>query len=128
MNSMKRQKDMTLEEEVPRSIGAQYATGKKRNSTRRNEEAEPKWKQLLGVDVSGGESKVQCCREQCCIGTWNIRSTNQGKLKVVQKERARVNIDISGNGQKWVNLIQEPLYLSCCIQNAALACNLNNEE
>ena len=98
MNSMKRQKYMTLEEEVPRSIGAQYATGKKRNSTRRNEEAEPKWKQLLGVDVSGGESKVQCCREQCCIGTWNIRSMNQGKLKVVQKERARVNIDISGNG------------------------------
>ena len=89
---------MTLEEEVPRSIGAQYATGKKRNSTRRNEEAEPKWKQLLGVDVSGGESKVQCCREQCCIGTGNIRSMNQGKLKVVQKERARVNIDISGNG------------------------------
>ena len=106
MNSMKRQKDMTLEEEVPRSIGAQYATGKKRNSTRRNEEAEPTWKQLLGVDVSGGESKVQCCREQCCIGTWNIRSTNQGKLKVVQKERARVNIDISGNGQKWVNLFR----------------------
>ena len=53
MNSIKRQKDMTLEE-VPRSICAQYATGERTNSSRRNEEAEPKCKQLLGVDVSAG--------------------------------------------------------------------------
>ena len=58
MNSMKRQKDMTLKDELPRSVGAQYATGERRNSSRRNEEAESKWKQHPAVDVSGGESKV----------------------------------------------------------------------
>ena len=59
MNSMKRQKDMTLRDEFPRSLGAQYATGEEwRNSSRRNEEAEPKQKQCPVVDVSGGESKV----------------------------------------------------------------------
>ena len=50
-------------------------------------------KQHLVVDVSGGESKVQCCKEQYCMGTWNVRSMNQGKLKVVKQEMARVNID-----------------------------------
>ena len=70
MNSMKRQKDMTLKNELPRSVGAQYATGEEwRNSSRRNEEAEPKQKQCSGVDVSGGESKVQCCEEQYSVGT-----------------------------------------------------------
>ena len=59
MNSMKRQKDRTLKDELPRSVGAQYATGEElRNSSRRNEEAEPKQKQRPAVDVSGGESKV----------------------------------------------------------------------
>ena len=59
MESMKRQKDRTLKDELPRLVGAQYATGKKwRNSSRRNEEAEPKCKQRPVVDVSGGESKV----------------------------------------------------------------------
>ena len=59
MNSMKRQKDMTLKEELHRSVGAQYATGQKqRNSSRRNEEAEPKWKQCPVVDVTGDGSKV----------------------------------------------------------------------
>ena len=59
MNSMKRQKDRTLEDELPRSVGAQYATGDQwRNNSRKNEEAEPKWKQYPGMDVSGGESKV----------------------------------------------------------------------
>ena len=56
---MKRQKDMTLKDELLRSVGAQYATGgEQRNSSRRNEEAEPKWKQYPAVDVSGGESRV----------------------------------------------------------------------
>ena len=65
VNDMKRQKDMTLNEELPRSVGAQYTTGEKqRNSSRRNEEAGPKRKQRPVVDVSGGESKVQCCKEQ----------------------------------------------------------------
>ena len=59
MNNMKRQKDMTLKDELPRSVGAQYATGEEWiNSSRRNEEAEPKQKQLPAVDVSGGESRV----------------------------------------------------------------------
>ena len=74
MNSMKRQKDMTLKDELPRSVGAQYATGEEqKNSSRRNEETEPKQKQHPAVDASGGESKVRCCKEQYCIGTWNIR-------------------------------------------------------
>ena len=59
MNNMKRQKDMTPENEPPRSVGAQYASGEEwRNSSRRNEKAEPKWKQRPAVDVSAGESKV----------------------------------------------------------------------
>ena len=57
------------------------------------------------MDVSGGESKVWCCKEQCCIGTWNIRSMNQGKLEVVKQEMARVNIDILGiNELKWTRV------------------------
>ena len=80
MNSMKRQKDMTPEDEPPMLEDVQYATGEEqRNSSRKNEETKPKWKQCPVVDVSGGESKVQCCKEQYCIGTWNIRSMNQGK-------------------------------------------------
>ena len=57
------------------------------------------------MDASGGESKVWCCKEQCCIGTWNIRSMNQGKLEVVKQEMARVNIDILGiNELKWTRV------------------------
>ena len=75
MNSMKRQKDMTLKDELFRSVGAQYATGQEwRNSSRKNEEDEPKQKQSLVVDVTGDGSKVQCCKEQYCIGTWTVRS------------------------------------------------------
>ena len=60
MNSMKGQKDMTLKDELPRSVRAQYASREeqKKNSPRRNEEAEPKWKQHPVVDVTGGESTV----------------------------------------------------------------------
>ena len=86
---------MTLKDEpLPpnRSVGVQYATGKEqRNSSRRNEESEPKQSQSPVVDVSGSESKVQCCKEQYCIGSWNVRP-----LKVVKKEMARVNTDILG--------------------------------
>ena len=57
------------------------------------------------MDVFGGESKVQCCKEQYCIGTWNVRSMNQGKLGMVKQEIARVNIDILGiSEQKWVGM------------------------
>ena len=85
MNSMKRQKDRTLKDELPRSVGAQYATGDQwRNNSRKNEETEPKQKQHPVVDGTGDGSKVRCYKEQCCIGTWNVRSMNQGKLDVVK--------------------------------------------
>ena len=71
---------------------------------------EPKQKQHPVVEVTGDGSKVRCCKEQYCIGTWNVRSMNQGKLEVVKQEIARVNIDILGiskpNGLEWVNLTQ----------------------
>ena len=86
-----------LKEKLPRSVGAQYATGDQwRNNSRKNEGMEPKQKQYPDVDVTGDRSKVQCCKEQYCIGTWNVRSMNEGKLKVVKQEMARVNINILG--------------------------------
>ena len=103
MNSMKRQKDMTLKDELPRLVGAQYVTGEEqRNSSRRNEGAEPKQKQHPVVDVSGSESKVQCYKEQYCIGIWNVKSMNQGKLEVVKQEMTTMNIDVLGISElKW---------------------------
>ena len=87
MNSMKKQKDRTLKDELPRSVGAQYATGDQwRNNSRKNEDTEPKHKQCPVVDVTGNGSKVRCCKEQYCIGTWNVRSMNQGKLGMVKQE------------------------------------------
>ena len=121
MNSMKRQKDRTLKEELPRLVGAQYATGQKqRNSSRRNKEVKPKWKQCPVVDVSGDESKVWCCKEQYCIGTWNVRSMNQGKFNSVdyyiyycQQESIRRNgVALIVNKRVW---------------NAVLGCNLKND-
>ena len=94
---MKRQKDRTLKDELPRSVGAQYAAEDQwRNNSRKNEETEPKQKQHPVVDVTGDRSKVQCCKEQYCIGTQNVRSMNQGKLEVVKQEMARVNVEILG--------------------------------
>ena len=91
MNSMKRQKDRTLKDELPRLVGTQYATGDKwRNNSRKNEELEPRQKQHPVVDVTGDRSKVQCYKEQYCIETWNIRSMNQGKLEVVKQKIAGV--------------------------------------
>ena len=91
MNSMKRQNDRILKEELPRSVGAHYATGDQwRNNPRKNDGMEPKQKQHPVVDVTGDRSKVQCCKEQYCRGTWNVRSMNQGKLEVVKQEMARV--------------------------------------
>ena len=57
---------------------------------------EPNQTKYPVVDVTGDRSKVRCCKEQCCIGTWNVRSTNQGKLEVVKEDMARVNVDILG--------------------------------
>ena len=77
MNSMKRQKDRTLKDELPRSVGAQYATGDQwRNNSRENEGMEPKQNQYPVVDRTGDRSKVQFCKEQYCIGTWNVRFLN----------------------------------------------------
>ena len=81
MDNMKRQKDRTLKDELPRAVGAQYATGDQwRNNSRKSEETEPKQKQHPVVDVTGDGSKVRCCKEQYGIGT-----LNQGKLEVVKQ-------------------------------------------
>ena len=82
VGSLKRQKDRKLKDELPRLLGAQYATGEQfRNNSRENEETEPKQKQHPVVDVTGNGSKVQCYKEHYCLGTWNIRSMNQGIIK-----------------------------------------------
>ena len=106
MNSKKRQKDRILKDELPRLLGAQYATGDQwRNNPRNKEETEPKQKQHPVVDVTGDGSKVRCCKEHYCIGTWNVRCMNQGKLEVVKQEMARVNIDILGISKlKWTGM------------------------
>ena len=97
---------MTPKDKLPRSAGAQHATGEVwRNNSRNNEGTEPEGKQCPVVDVTGDGSKVRCCEEQYCIGTWNVRSMNQGKLEVVKQEMARVNIDILGISElKWTGL------------------------
>ena len=99
-------KGMTLKDELPRSVGAQFATGEEwRNNYRKNEETEPKQKQHPVVDGTGDRSKVQCCKEQHCIGTWNVRSMNQGKLELVKQEMARVSVDILGISElKWTGM------------------------
>ena len=149
MNSMKRQKDRTLKDELPRSVGAQCATGEEwRNNSRKNEETEPKQKQHTVVDVTGDRSKVQCCKEQYCIGTWNVRSMNQSKLEAVKQEMARVNIDILGISElKWTGMSEfnsDDHYIYYCgqeslrrkgvalrvnkrVQNAGVGCNLKND-
>ena len=153
MNNMKRQKqtnkkNRTLKDELPRSVGAQYATGDQwRTNSRKNEDTEPKQKQHSVVDVTGDGSKVQYCKKQYCIGIWNVRSMNQGKLKVVKQEIARVNTDILGISKlKWTGMDKfnsDDHYIYYCgqesprrngvalivnkrIQNAVLGCNLKN--
>ena len=97
MNSMKTEKYRTLKDELPRSVGTQYATGDQwKNNSRKNEGMDPKQKQHPAVHVTGDRSRVQCYKKQYCIGTWNVRSMNQGKLEVVKQEMARVNVDILG--------------------------------
>ena len=94
------QKGITLKDLLPNLVGAQYAKGEEwRNNSRKNEETEPK------KNNTGGGSKVQCCKEQYCIGTWNVRSMNQGKLEVVKQEKVRGNIDILGISElKWTGM------------------------
>ena len=111
-------------------------------------ETEPKQKQHPAVDVTGGGSKALCCKEQYCIGTWNVRSMNQGKLEVVKQEMARVNIDILGISElKWTGMCEfnsDDHYIYYCsqeslrrngvaitvnktVRNAVLGCNLKND-
>ena len=134
--------------ELPRSVGAQYATGDQwRNNSRKNEGMEPKQKQYPVVDVTAVRSKVQCCKEQYCIGTWNVRSMSQGKLKVVKQEMERMNVNILGIRElKWTGMgkFNSDHYIYYCRQeylrrnrvaimvnkrvwNAVLGCNLKND-
>ena len=84
-------------------VGAQCATGEEwRSISRKSEETDPKQKQHQLVDVTGDGSKAQCYKEQYCIGTWNVRSMNQGKLEVVEQDMARANINVLGISKlKW---------------------------
>ena len=120
-----------------------------------NEETEPKQKQYPVVDATGDGSRVQCCKEQYCIGTWNVRSMNQGKLEVVKQEMARVNINILGISElKWTGMGEfnsNDHYICYCAQesirrtgvaiivnktvqkmqstkDAVLGCNLKNDQ
>ena len=149
MDSMKRQKDRTPKDKLPRSVGAQYATGDQwRNNSRKNEGMEPKQKQYPVVDVTGDGSKVWCCKEQYCIGTQNVRSMSQGRLEVVKQEMARVNVNILGISKlKWTGMGEfnsDDHYIYYCGQeslrrngvaiivnkrvwNAVLGCNLKNK-
>ena len=108
---------------------------------------EPKQKEYPAVDVTGDRSKAQCCKEQYFIGTWNVRSMNQGKLEVVKQEMARVNVRILGISElKWTEMGEfnsDDHYIYYCrqkslrrngvaiivnkrVRNAVLGCNLKN--
>ena len=112
-----------------------------------NEEIEPKQKQHPVVDVTGDGSKIQCCNEQYCIGTWNVRSMNQSKLDVVKQEMSRVNVHISGirelkwtgmgefnsdddyiyyHGQESLRRNGVAIIVNKRVKNAVLGCNLKN--
>ena len=97
---MKRQKGITSEDQPPKLEGVRQATGEDwsaiANNYGKNEVVGSKQKQSSVVDVSGGESKVKCCKEKYYTGNWNVRSMNQGKLDAVKQAMARVNINILG--------------------------------
>ena len=146
---MKRQKDRFLKDELPRSVGAQYATGDQwRNNFRKKVETDSKQKQNPVVGMTGDGSKIWCCKEQYFIGTWNVMSMNQGKLEVVKQEIVSVNTDILGISElKWTGmgeLNSDNYYIYYCGQeslrrnglaiivnkrvwNAVLGCNLKND-
>ena len=145
MNILKCQKGMTLKD-----VGAQYVTGEEwRSNSRKNEEAEPKQKQHPVVVVSGDGSQVRCCKEQYCIGKWNVRSMNQGKQLEVVKQEIRVNINIleiselkwTGKGefnsedhyiyyrgQESLGRNGVALIVNKRVQNAVLGYNLKNDK
>ena len=88
-------------------VGAQYTTGEQwRNNSRKNEEMEPKQRQHPVVDVTGDGSKVLCCKEKYCTGTWNVSCMNQCKLEVIKHEMARMNVNILGISKlKWIERV-----------------------
>ena len=109
---------------------------------------EPKQKQHPAANGTGDGSNVQCCKQQYCIGTWNVRFMNQGKLELVKEEMARVNVDILGISElRWTGmgeLNSDGHYIYYCrqnslkrngvaiivnkrVQNAVLGCNLIND-
>ena len=111
MNYIKGQKDMTPKDESPMSELVQYTTGEERRritkSPRMNEAAGPKQIRHSVVDVSGDESKILCCNEQYCMGTWSVRSMTQGKLDMIKQEMIRVNISILGLSKlKWIGMVE----------------------
>ena len=130
-------------------VGAQYATGDQwTNNSRKNEGMEPKQKQYPVVDVTGDRSKIQCCKEQYCTGTWNVRYMVQGTLEAVKQEMATLNVDILGISKlKWTGMGEfnsDDHYIYYCrqeslrrngvaiivsrrVQNAVLGCNLKND-
>ena len=109
---------------------------------------EPQQKQYPAVDVTGDRRKIRCYKEQYCIGTWNVRSMNQGKLEVVNQEMARMNVDILGISElKWIGMGEfnsDDHYIYYCgqeslrrngvaimvnrrVRKAVLGCNLKND-
>ena len=146
---MKRQKDRTLKDELRRSVGDQYATGDEwRNNSTKNEGIGPKQKQHPAVNGTGDGSRVRCCKEQYCKGTWNVSSMNQGKLEVVKQKMTRVNIDILGiselrwtgmgefnsddhyiyyYGQEFLRKNGAAIIVNKRVRNAVLGCNLIND-
>ena len=104
VRSMKRQKYITLKDKLPRSVGAQYATGKDGETTpermKRWSQSENKAQLWMWLVM-----EVRCCKDQDCIGTWNVRSMTQGKLEAVKWEMAGANIDILGISElKWTGM------------------------
>ena len=143
---------MTPKDESPRLKGVQYAIGEEQRRTtsipRKNEASGPKWKWYSVVDVSGDKSKFWCCKEQCYIETWNVRSMSQGKLDMVKQDIVRIKINILGISElKWTGMGEfnsDDHYIYYCGQeshgrnrvaliinkrvwNAVLGCNLKND-
>ena len=121
----KRTKRYDTKDETLRSEGVQYATGEEQRTTNRpkkNEAAVPKQKWHSIVDGSGDEAKIQCCKEQYCIGTWNVSSMSQGKLDVIKREIVRINLNILGISEiKWTRMGEfnwDDLYIYYCGQES----------
>ena len=149
MNSIIREKQKTVKDELPRLVGAQYTTRDQwTHNSRENEGLEPKQRQHPVVDRTGDRRKIRCCREQYCIWTWIVRFMNKGKLEKVKQEMTRVNIDIleisklrwigmddfhSDDhyiyywGQKSLRRNGIAIIVNKRVWNAILGCNINND-